>query len=103
MLIIKGIQCAMAVTYPLPDKELNWRRSPSLPSHDLKEAKSKKTTKDKKQWKKRQEREPLAKAEVVHSHTFYLINTFTNKSVKLKYPVNYRINSLINKFKISNF
>jgi hypothetical protein len=96
MLIIKGIQCAMAVTYPLPDKELNWRRSPRLPSHALSEAKTKKPAKNKKQWKKRQEREPLAKAEVVHSHTFCLINTFPNKLVKLKYPINYRIDSLIN-------
>lgn len=75
MLIIKGIQFAMSVTHPLPDKELKWRRSPSLPSHDLKQVKSKKSAKDKRSWKKRQEKEPLAHAEVVHMHVMHALFT----------------------------
>jgi len=63
MIIIKGIQCVMSVTHPLPDKELQWRRSPHLPSQELRTVKSK-SKKSKNQWKKRQEKMPLAHAEI---------------------------------------
>jgi hypothetical protein len=53
----------MSVTHPLPDKELQWRRSPHLPSQELRTVKSK-SKKSKNQWKKRQEKMPLAHAEV---------------------------------------
>lgn len=52
----------MSVTHPLPDKELQWRRSPRLPSQEVR-VKSKKSDKSK-PWKKRTEKQPLAHAEV---------------------------------------
>ncbi|CAG2106874.1 unnamed protein product [Medioppia subpectinata] len=59
MFIIKGIQCVMSVTHPLPDKELQWKRSPHLPSQELRAVKSKNTKKSKNSWKKQQQGKQL--------------------------------------------
>ncbi|XP_054161717.1 uncharacterized protein LOC128959736 isoform X2 [Oppia nitens] len=65
MLILKGIQCVMSVTHPMPDKELQWKRSPHLPSQEMRSHhKKSKSDKTKNSWRKRQEKQPLAHAEI---------------------------------------
>lgn len=72
MLIIKGIQFVMSITHPLPAKELKWRRAPTLPSQDLRSVKTK-ASKAKRKGKRRQEREPLAHAEVPISLPIFVL------------------------------